>query len=128
MGGENSGRPKIYEDLTYLQICVNSDIKSMCISKNINMSEVCRKALIAAIGDPELIQKYEQKADKMSRIPDKLKNDLAKALKENIVYAKGWVKIIKDQTGVKLTEEEIINWFNNKFGHIEVLADDQKKA
>ena len=101
-----SGRPKEYEDLKNTTLSLEREIIDRCKETGINISDVCRIALIDVLGDPVLRKKY----DKFERIPDETKKDVLKRFNDDPATVRGCVNIIHMETGLKITENEFIEW------------------
>lgn len=52
-----SGRPREYEDLVQTSIFLEREILNRCKETGMNISDICRNALMNALGDPVLQKK-----------------------------------------------------------------------
>lgn len=102
------GRPREHENLVNISITVEKEIADMIMERFPNKrSEICRNALIEALNDPMLKKKY----DKLARVPEEIIADIVGRLEKTPGSVRGCVNIIRREAGVKVTEEELLEWF-----------------
>ena len=101
-----SGRPKEYEDLRNTTLSLEREIVDRCKETGINISDVCRTALMNVIDDPVLRKKY----DKFEKI-DKETITLVHKIYKDTKNLQGCVRIIRRQCGLSVGQMEFLNWF-----------------
>ena len=101
-----SGRPKEYEDLRNTTLSLEREIVDRCKETNINISSVCRDALIKVIDDPILRKKY----DKFSKI-DKETLVMVHKVYKDTKNLSGCLRIIRRNCGISVGQMEFLNWF-----------------
>jgi len=105
-----SGRPKIYEDLKNTTLSLEREIIERCKEMGINISEVCRSALLNIINDPILTKKYS----KFDRIPNETKKLVLDVIRKHPQNVEGCLKILKRQTGLNFGSLEFLQWVDSQ--------------
>jgi len=101
-----TGRPRIYENLRNTTITIEADLIEKSKERGINISSVCREALITALNDPEIRKRH----DKFDRIDKETQAVVHKVYRDH-KNLRGCFSIIKRMTGLTVGQMEFLNWF-----------------
>ncbi len=99
-------RPRIYENLRATNILLESEIVDRAKEIGINISEICREALLNIINDPVLRKKYS----KFDRITEDTKKLVLEIIKKNPQNVEGCLRILKRHTGITFGAMEFLQW------------------
>jgi len=105
-------RPAEYEDLTHTTITLPMQLKKEALRIGINISDVCRSALAAAINNPE-IQKPANIREKFKKVPKERMNKIRRLLDaaaDRDKAAEVWAKWIKENFELEVTAEELLEY------------------
>lgn len=91
----------------HLDICVDVEIAEKARALGLNISEICNNSLAQAT-NTTIIRPMDQLLE-VWREQDREK--CIEALKRNLGFAKGQVRLIENQTGINIRPKELVAWF-----------------
>lgn len=99
-------RPIEHGDLITTSVKINQNLLERAKELNLNVSEICRQALLYAIGNPRTIKLHA----KFSEIPKELIAIMRRRVIQNSGSANHWASVIQKKCGVVVTKKEIIDY------------------
>lgn len=112
MNNSKFGRPREFEDLRSVSVLIEHRVITEAQNMGLNISEICRNAVSAAVKNPEVKRIVDLRA-KFKQIPKERMNRIRRLLgsaADPNSAAEVWVKWIKENIGIDVTVKELLDY------------------
>lgn len=108
-----SGRPREFEDLATTSIKVPMELIKNCRAIGLNISDICRVALVRAVNSPRA-KELQKIQDKFKEVPVHFLGCIDRYVTKDPNKKEIWTNIINKKCGTKLTPQDILDYANRK--------------